>query len=132
MQAGERRKKIEEAAAQAGYKRDLDIRPESLSAGEQKLIAFARAVICGPGVLFLDEWTESLDEKAAMRLVAVVRSMKESGVSVILVSHDPRIVRSMCDEVVFVSGGRISASLHVSQIGSEGELGRLMETGAES
>jgi len=131
MNAGERRNRVESVVADVGYKRELGIRPSELSMGEQKLIAFARALVCGPSLLFLDEWTESLDEKAAQHLIGIVRRMKGEGATVILVSHDPRIIRGLSDVVLLVSRGAISFRLTGEQIASDDDLGRFMEMGVE-
>ena len=129
MTARDRRHRIESVVAEVGYRRELGIRPAGLSMGEQKLLAFARALICGPRLLFLDEWTESLDEKAAQHLIGIVRRMKSEGATVILVSHDPRIIRGLSDVVLLVSGGTISFRLTGEQIASDEDLGHLMEMG---
>ena len=130
MTAGERKRRVESVVAEVGYRRELGIRPAELSMGEQKLIAFARALICGPRLLFLDEWTESLDEKAAQHLIGKVRKMKDEGASIIFVSHDPRIIRGISDVVLLVSQGEISFRLTGEQVASDEDLGRLMELGA--
>jgi len=131
MTAVERRQRVESVVAEVGYKRELGIRPSGLSMGEQKLLAFARALVCGPRLLFLDEWTESLDEKAAQHLIGIVRRMKGEGATVVLVSHDPRIIRGLSDVVLLVSGGAISMRLTGEQIASDEDLGRFMEMGVE-
>ncbi|MCL2190679.1 MAG: ATP-binding cassette domain-containing protein [Treponema sp.] len=131
MGAGERRQRVESVVAEVGYRRELGVRPSELSMGEQKLLAFARALVCGPRLLFLDEWTESLDEKAAQNLIGIVRRMKGEGATVILVSHDPRIVRGLSDAVLLVSRGAISMRLTGEQIASDEDLGRFMEMGVE-
>jgi len=74
--------------------------------GEQKLIAFARALICRPMLLYLDEWTESLDETASQRLIDLVKKLQGEGVSVIFVSHDVRIIRALADVVIMILGGQ--------------------------
>ena len=130
MSAAARQRRVESVVAEVGYRRELGIRPSELSMGEQKLIAFARALVCGPTLMFLDEWTESLDEKAAQHLIGIVRKMKGGGASVILVSHDPRIIRGLSDVVLLVSQGEISFRLTGEQIASDEDLGRLMEMGA--
>ena len=130
MTPAERKRRVEDVAAGVGCRRDLGVRPSELSRGEQKLVAFARAVVCGPSLLFLDEWTESLDENSARRLTGMVRRMRESGVSVIFVSHDARIVRALSDAVLLVRGGEIAFRLSGEQVAAEGELERLMELGA--
>ncbi|MCL2558765.1 MAG: ABC transporter ATP-binding protein, partial [Treponema sp.] len=120
MSAGERKLRVESAAARVGYRRDLGMRPAALSRGEQKLVAFARAIICEPTLLFLDEWTESLDEKSAQRLIAIVKKMKEDGATLIFVSHDVRVIRGLSDVVLLVSGGGISSRLSADEIAGEG------------
>ncbi|MCL2609299.1 MAG: ATP-binding cassette domain-containing protein [Treponema sp.] len=133
----ERKRRVMEVAGEVGYRRELGIRPAGLSMGEQKLVAFARSLVLRPDLLFLDEWTESLDEKSADRLVEIVRRMKESGSTVIFVSHDPRIVLKLADRVILVSGGRVSELLSKEELDSAGfhssnrdeDLLRLMETG---
>ena len=130
MAADERQKKIESVVDRVGYRRELGIRPSGLSMGEQKLIAFARALMCDPRLLFLDEWTESLDEKSAQRLIGIVRGMKGEGATVLFVSHDPRIIRGMADAVLLVSQGQISFRLTGEQISDDEDLERLIELGA--
>jgi ABC-type multidrug transport system ATPase subunit len=76
--------------------------------GEQKLIAFARAMLCNPSVLFLDEWTESLDEAAADRLISIVRRRQREGASIFFVSHDMRLIMDLADFVVVIVDGEVS------------------------
>jgi ABC-type transporter Mla maintaining outer membrane lipid asymmetry ATPase subunit MlaF len=112
-----------------GYKKALDSRPSQLSMGEQKLIAFARAIICQPKLLFLDEWTESLDDSAAQRLVNLVRQHQGEGHTVIFVSHDPRLVRSLADYVLLIMGGKLYSTLTREQIESDEDIARYLEQG---
>ena len=131
MSAAERQSRVEAAAAEVGYKRELTIRPAALSRGEQKLIAFARALMCGPGLLFLDEWTESLDESSAQRLIGTVRNMKDKGATLIFVSHDPKVVRGLADVVLLVARGGIVSAFTGDEIAGDEDIGRLVEIGAE-
>ena len=132
MSKKEREKRIEKIAADVGYKRDLRIRPSELSMGEQKLLGFARALICNPRLLYLDEWTESLDENAAQRLINMVKKMKDDGVTVILISHDIRILNELFDIAVILTGGKISFSLTREQFVKNDELRRYIEEGIAS
>jgi ABC-type lipoprotein export system ATPase subunit len=129
MTRREREYRIEAVVSEVGYKKDLGIRPAQLSMGEQKLVAFARALLCRPGLLYLDEWTESLDENAAQRLISIVNRRRSEGVSVILVSHDTRIIRSIADVVVMVLGGQIFLSLTREQMAEDEDLRRYVEMG---
>jgi ABC-type lipoprotein export system ATPase subunit len=132
MAKNERERRIEAVVAEVGYKKDLGIRPSQLSMGEQKLIAFARALICGPRLLFLDEWTESLDENASQRLVNMVKKMRDSGVTVILVSHDMRIIRDLVDTAVVILGGEVSLRLARGESGSDDDFCHYIERSIQS
>jgi len=101
----QRARRIKEVTAEADYRKDLAIRPARLSMGEQKLIGFARAMLCNPKLLFLDEWVESLDETSANKLIEVVKRKKKEGATVIFVCHDMRIIRDLADCVVVIVDG---------------------------
>jgi len=109
MSAAERRRRIQEMLKDVGYKRDSFIRPSQLSMGEQKLIGFARARMCGPTLLFLDEWTESLDDSGVNRLIRLVENHRKEKNTVIFVSHDFRIVKSLSDYILMIMDGKFSS-----------------------
>ncbi|MDR0290550.1 MAG: ATP-binding cassette domain-containing protein [Treponema sp.] len=132
MSKDEREKRIESVVAEVGYKRELGIRPDQLSMGEQKLIAFARALICRPRLLFLDEWTESLDQNSSDRLVGMVKVLKADGVSIILVSHNMPIIRDLADIAVMILGGQIFLKLTREQMDADEDLSRYIERGMAS
>ena len=132
MTRKERERRIEAVVTEVGYKKDMGIRPSQLSMGEQKLLAFARALICRPRLLYLDEWTESLDENAAQRLIGIVKTMRGNGVTVILISHDMRIINELADIIVMVLGGRIFLRLTREQINTDEDLKRYVERGMSS
>lgn len=84
---------VQGVCAMVSYDRPLVLRPSDLSAGEQKKIAFARAMICGPEVLFLDECVESLDEKGSELIKNLVHNFIDQGHTVIYTSHDKEFVQ---------------------------------------
>jgi ABC-type multidrug transport system ATPase subunit len=129
MTKTEREERIESVLTEVGYKKDLGIRPAGLSMGEQKLLAFARALMCHPGLLYLDEWTESLDHSAAQRLIDMAKKLKDKGVSIILVSHNIQIIRELADIVVMILGGQIFLRMTKEQIDGDEDLGRYVERG---
>ena len=129
MSKVDREKRIEAVVTEVGYKKDLGIRPAGLSMGEQKLLAFARALMCHPELLYLDEWTESLDHSAAQRLIDVVKNLKNKGISIILVSHNIEIVRDLVDIVVMILGGQVFLRLTKEQINGDEDLARYIERG---
>ena len=132
MPVSERENRIQVILKEVGYKRDLSIRPALLSMGEQKLIAFARALMCQPKLLFLDEWTESLDDSAANRLIQLVERHQQKQNTVIFVSHDFRIIKSLADNVLMILGGQAFLSLSREQMEEDEELSRYVERGIAS
>ncbi|MDR1565836.1 MAG: ABC transporter ATP-binding protein [Treponema sp.] len=132
MAPGERENRIQAVLRDVGYKRDLSIRPAMLSMGEQKLIAFARAMMCRPRLLFLDEWTESLDDSAAQRLIQLVQRQQKERNTVILVSHDFRIVKNLADYVLMILGGQFFLKLTREQLEEDEDLARYVERGIAS
>jgi ABC-type multidrug transport system ATPase subunit len=132
MSRKEREQRIENVIGEVGYKKDLGIRPSLLSMGEQKLIAFARSLVCRPRLLYLDEWTESLDESAAQRLIGIVKKQQKEGVTIIFVSHDLRIIKNLADDIVMILGGRAFLRLTREQITADEDLMRYLENGIAS
>jgi ABC-type multidrug transport system ATPase subunit len=131
MSLRERDERIKAVVAEVGYKRALAIRPANLSMGEQKLIAFARALLCHPSLLFLDEWTESLDDDAAGRLVDIVRQFQARGSTIIFVSHDLKLIESLADFVVMIKEGRIAAEFAGAGIAEKTLLDRMNDASQE-
>jgi ABC-type multidrug transport system ATPase subunit len=127
MSKPERERRVQSVVADVGYRKDLGVRPSQLSMGEQKLIAFARALMCDPRLLYLDEMTESLDERAAQRLNKMVKKLHTDGVTVILVSHDIRVIRYFADIVIIITGGQITQILTRDKITDDDDLSRYIE-----
>lgn len=82
-------------------------RPADLSGGEQQRLALARALAVGPEVLLLDEPTSALDPKAAESVDAVVGSLVDQGLSVVLVSHDLARAAALTDDALVLADGRL-------------------------
>ncbi|MDR2247269.1 MAG: ATP-binding cassette domain-containing protein [Treponema sp.] len=127
MESGKRRERIREAMELVGYRRDPELRPAMLSMGEQKLIAFARAMLCRPRLLFLDEWTESLDDSAAQRLIGIVGRFKDEGKTIIFVSHDFPLIHRLADCVIVIAKGHVVRRLEGGQIAGDQDLAKLAE-----
>jgi ABC-type multidrug transport system ATPase subunit len=129
MSKKDREKRIESVVAEVGYRKELGIRPAGLSMGEQKLLGLARALICHPRLLFLDEWTESLDQHSAQRLIDLVKKLKDKGVSIILVSHNIQIIHEVADIAVMILGGQVFLRITKEQIDEDEDLRRYVEKG---
>jgi len=129
MSKNERTERIREVSAKVGYRKDLDIRPSRLSMGEQKLIAFARALLCDPALLYLDEWVESLDETAGDRLINIVKQKQKNGATVLFVCHDMRIIRDLADYVVLIVEGKVVLHATKEKVINDPELSNYLRMG---
>jgi phospholipid/cholesterol/gamma-HCH transport system ATP-binding protein len=129
MTHNQRTSRIVEVLADIGYKKQLDIRPSLLSMGEQKLIAFARALVCSPRILFLDEWTESLDDSAEDRLVAIVKKMNKEGATLIFISHDFKVIKELAQRICMIVDGRLALTASAEEFAHNESLAKMIEKG---
>jgi ABC-type lipoprotein export system ATPase subunit len=129
MKTADRKARIAEVVKEVGYTKDIHVRPAMLSMGEQKLIAFARAMLCRPGLLFLDEWTESLDDSAAKRLIGLVKKLQADNKTIIFVSHDLRIIKNLPDTIITIVDGRQRLAMTRDQFVENENLSELIESG---
>ena len=82
--------------------------PETLSAGEKQRVAFARALVNRPGIILADEPTANLDSENRDRVMSLLRqAVKEQEVSVIIATHDERILQA-ADRVVRIEDGQLA------------------------
>ena len=87
---------------------DLAMRPaRRLSGGEQQRLALARALARDPELLLLDEPTASLDPAATRGVEEIVRDTAQSGIKIVMASHDLGQVRRLAGDVVFMVRGNV-------------------------
>ena len=84
--------------------------PDQLSGGQQQRVAIARALAMKPRVLLCDEVTSALDPELVNEVLAVVRQLAEEGMTLVMVTHEMRFAREVCDKLVFMHQGRIHES----------------------
>ena len=86
----------------------IDRLPGELSGGQRQRIAIARAFLAQPRLLLCDEVTSALDVSVQATVLQMIAELSaESGVAVILVSHDLALVRTMADRTIVMRNGRI-------------------------
>ena len=106
----EARERAEAWAERVGLE-DLLARPAPvLSGGEQQKLALARALICDPKLLFLDEPCAALDGRATREIEEILQRAKAEGTRLILSTHDLGQARRLADAVLFMRGGVIHDS----------------------
>jgi putative ABC transport system ATP-binding protein len=90
-----------------GLSHRLDHRPAQLSGGERQRVAIARALVNNPRVLLADEPTGALDTRSGAEIMQLLLELqRERGMSIVLVTHDPKVASS-ADRQVFMLDGRI-------------------------
>ena len=97
-------------AARVGLGAMLQRQATVLSGGEQQKLALARALICGPKLLFLDEPCAALDGRATREIEEILQRAKADGTRLILSTHDLGQARRLADAVLFMRGGVIHES----------------------
>lgn len=81
--------------------------PVELSGGEQQRVAIARALICEPDLLICDEITSALDVSVQAAIVELLRGLQRDGLTLLFVTHDLALVRSIADRVVVLNAGAV-------------------------
>ena len=81
--------------------------PAQLSGGQQQRAAIARALAMGPEVMLFDEPTSALDPELVGDVLAVMRSLAEEGMTMLVVTHEMSFAREVADRVVFMDGGHV-------------------------
>lgn len=81
--------------------------PAQLSGGQQQRVAIARALAMGPSVMLFDEATSALDPELVGDVLAVMRSLAEEGMTMLVVTHEMGFARNVADRVIFMDEGVI-------------------------
>jgi putative ABC transport system ATP-binding protein len=92
---------------QVGLADRVDYYPENLSGGQKQRVAIARALISRPKIVLADEPTAALDKKSGRDVVEIMQKLaKEQGCTILLVTHDNRIL-DIADRIVYMEDGRL-------------------------
>ncbi|WP_431037971.1 amino acid ABC transporter ATP-binding protein [Streptomyces sp. P6-2-1] len=90
-----------------GLAPQADKYPAQLSGGQQQRVAIARALAMDPKALLFDEPTSALDPEMINEVLDVMKQLADSGMTMVVVTHEMGFARSAADRVVFMDGGRI-------------------------
>jgi polar amino acid transport system ATP-binding protein len=81
--------------------------PDRLSGGQQQRVAIVRALAMGPSLLLLDEVTSALDPELVGEVLAVIRSLAEQGMTMLIATHEMGFAREIANRVCFLDEGVI-------------------------
>jgi len=90
-----------------GLAAKFDAYPDQLSGGQQQRVAIARALAMAPIALLCDEITSALDPELVNEVLTVVGELASEGMTLMMVTHEMRFAREVCDRVVFMHQGRV-------------------------
>ncbi|MGB6055978.1 MAG: branched-chain amino acid ABC transporter ATP-binding protein/permease [Burkholderiaceae bacterium] len=120
---------------EVGLMRDREEQTSNLSYGEQRLLEVAVALAADPALLVLDEPVAGMNPEETSRMMALIRQIRNRGVTVLLVEHDMKLVMGLSDHIVVLDHGKCIAEGEPAAIQSNTEvikayLGRSVEHAA--
>ncbi|WP_315859750.1 amino acid ABC transporter ATP-binding protein [Pseudorhizobium xiangyangii] len=104
---GQAREIARSALERVGLGDKADHYPEQLSGGQQQRAAIARSLAMEPKVMLFDEVTSALDPKLTGEVLRVIEKLAESGMTMIMVTHEMNFARKVADRVIFMHRGLV-------------------------
>lgn len=103
----ESEKRAVELLKRVGLEDKIDSYPGSLSGGQKQRVAIARALAMDPDIMLFDEPTSALDPEMVGEVLAVMKELAKSGMTMVVVTHEMGFAREVGDRVLFIDGGKI-------------------------
>ncbi len=92
---------------QMGLSDKADAYPYQLSGGQSQRVAIARALMLNPRILFFDEPTSALDPELTGEVLKVIRSLAETNITMVIVTHEMKFAHDISDRMIFIDNGVI-------------------------
>ncbi len=108
--------KAESLLIKVGLIDKIDAYPSQLSGGQQQRVAIARALMMDPKVMLFDEPTSALDPELVGEVLAVMKSLAQEGMTMVVVTHEMGFAREMSSRVIFIDQGIIQEQGSPEQI----------------
>ena len=99
--------KADELLNRVGLPDKADAYPGSLSGGQKQRIAIARALAMNPDVMLFDEPTSALDPEMVGEVLEIMKELAESGMTMVVVTHEMGFAREVASRVIFINNGNI-------------------------
>jgi polar amino acid transport system ATP-binding protein len=107
LSAREARHRADALLAKVGVLDKRDAWPNQLSGGQQQRVAIARALAMQPRIMLFDEPTSSLDPEMVGEVLAVMRTLAEEGMTMVVVTHEMGFARQVAGRVIFMDEGQL-------------------------
>ena len=107
MTPEEASRKADELLERVGLPDKADAYPGSLSGGQKQRIAIARAMAMNPDVMLFDEPTSALDPEMVGEVLEIMRELAQSGMTMVVVTHEMGFAREVASRVLFINEGNI-------------------------
>jgi polar amino acid transport system ATP-binding protein len=104
---GKAEQRAHELLARVGLEEKARQYPHQLSGGQQQRVAIARALMMDPHVMLFDEVTSALDPELVGEVLVVMRDLAQSGMTMLVVTHEMQFAREVGDRLVFMDEGKI-------------------------
>jgi len=101
--------RVEDYLHEVGYEDRLDYRPSQISAGEQKMVSFARAMITDPEFLFLDTPLVGIDSSSALAIQKIIKKLNKQGRTMVGGFIDAELISIIADNLIILNKGSIAA-----------------------
>ena len=112
----EARKRAMETVTRVGLADKADQYPVRLSGGQQQRVGIARALAMDPKAILFDEPTSALDPELVGEVLAVMKSLADEGMTMIVVTHEIGFAKEVADRVIFMDGGVIVEQGHPNDV----------------
>lgn len=125
----ERQRRARWALKLVGLEARADHRPMEMSGGQQQRVAIARSLVTRPAMILADEPTGNLDTKTSMQIMLVLQKLNQSGMTVVLVTHEADIA-SYCHRTVILRDGKVREdSINPYPLSAQAQLAELPSVG---
>lgn len=100
-------KNAEDLLTKVGLFEKRDEYPSRLSGGQKQRVAIARALAMDPKVILFDEPTSALDPEMVKEVLAVMKNLADTGMTMLIVTHEMGFAREVADRILFLDGGKL-------------------------
>lgn len=112
-----RQQRVAELLALVGLADKAEAFPSQLSGGQKQRVGIARALAADPDVLLCDEATSALDAETTASVLALLETInRQLGLTIVLITHQPEVVKNLCDHAALLEGGELQESGKIADL----------------